>query len=237
MFVKTPLTLKIKDGLWVKLSVRAKEMSLEPVCDLCGDPKPVVAYAAKHTGGKCWRWCFCATCDDAVERKDWQTILARLRERTRQMLLSEGRQTTERMLSGMANRALNDFLRNAAQEHRPVARMIRVDDPSSNRPIEACWKHMQGRGGRWAAFQNQDMGHHDLGRLAFLQYGPGCSYPHPPQRYPDTPAIGLGWRYLHVGFVNLETGEIEHQEQPNAEPADGAVSQMGAKAESDHGRN
>ncbi len=104
-----------------------------------------------------------------------------------------------------------------------TARMIRVSKPADNRPTNVPLNHMRKRGGCWAAYQDQDLGHYDLGRLCFLQYGPGCSYLVPPPRYPDMPAIGCGYRYLHIGYVNLETGEIEDQGQPAAGPADGAV--------------
>jgi len=63
-------------------------------------------------------------------------------------------------------------------------------------------------GTTWAAYQNHDMGHPNLGHLQFLAVGPGCTFKTPPRNSPDTPS-GLGWRYLHVGTVNLETGEIE----------------------------
>lgn len=101
----------------------------------------------------------------------------------------------------------------------PLAgKMIRVDNPADNRPGNVALEHMRKRGGTWAAFQNCNLGHYDLGRLAFLQYGPTCGYPVPPPRYPDCAVIGVGWRYLHVGYVNLTSGEIEETEQPVAAP-------------------
>jgi hypothetical protein len=62
-------------------------------------------------------------------------------------------------------------------------------------------------GQRWAAYQNHDLGHPDIGRLAFLKVGPGCTFPTPPERRPDTPDL-IGWRYLHVGFVDLASGVV-----------------------------
>jgi hypothetical protein len=64
-------------------------------------------------------------------------------------------------------------------------------------------------GTRWAAFRNADMGHRDLGRLSFLLVGSGCTFADPPKHAPDSAEIGLGWRYPHCGYVNLETGKVE----------------------------
>jgi hypothetical protein len=61
---------------------------------------------------------------------------------------------------------------------------------------------------RWAAYQNHDLGHPELGHLQFLATGPGNTFKQPPDRFPDT-ARRIGWRYVHVGFVNLETGKID----------------------------
>jgi len=61
---------------------------------------------------------------------------------------------------------------------------------------------------RWAAYQNKDLGHPDLGHLQFLAVGPDCTFPTPPKRHPDT-ATAINWRYCFVGWVNLETGDIE----------------------------
>ncbi len=67
---------------------------------------------------------------------------------------------------------------------------------------------MRKRGGRWAAYQNHELGHPGLGHLQFLQYGKGCTYVGLPKTYPmDKDA--LGWRYLLVGLVNIEAGLIE----------------------------
>jgi len=60
---------------------------------------------------------------------------------------------------------------------------------------------------KWYAYQNHDLGHYNIGHLQFLIVGPGCTYKEPPQHYPDT-KHGLGWRYILVGTVNLESGLI-----------------------------
>jgi hypothetical protein len=61
---------------------------------------------------------------------------------------------------------------------------------------------------KWWAFQNHDLGSSGLGDLQFLQIGPGRTFTKPPERMPDT-QHSIGWRYVLVGVVNLETGQIE----------------------------
>lgn len=60
----------------------------------------------------------------------------------------------------------------------------------------------------WFAYQNHDMCSSTLGDLRFLQCGQGCSYATAPQKLPDC-HLGIGWRFLLVGKVNLETGEVQ----------------------------
>lgn len=75
-------------------------------------------------------------------------------------------------------------------------------------PDPEALTQMRERGGKWCAFQNHDLGHPEVGNLRFLQYGgTGSTFATPPDRYPDT-QHGLGWRYLHCGFVDLATGTI-----------------------------
>lgn len=69
-------------------------------------------------------------------------------------------------------------------------------------------QQMRERGGKWAAYCNMDMGHSNLGHLKFLKHGDGCTFREPPKpRHPDTPTE-INWRYMYVGEVNLETGEV-----------------------------
>lgn len=63
-------------------------------------------------------------------------------------------------------------------------------------------------GQRWAAYQNHAMDSAGLGHLQFLCVGDDCTFSSAPERMPDS-QHGLGWRYLHVGFVNMKTGQIE----------------------------
>jgi hypothetical protein len=62
-------------------------------------------------------------------------------------------------------------------------------------------------GQTWFAYQNHAMDSASLGLLQFLCCGPGCTFTEPPQRMPDS-HLGIGWRYLLVGKVDFETGQI-----------------------------
>lgn len=85
--------------------------------------------------------------------------------------------------------------------HRRGSRMTLTIEPE---PLA----QMRERGGTWYAYQNQDMSHSDLGRVAFLQVGEQCTHQTPPPHYPDTRSVGFGWRYLRVGPVDLENGAV-----------------------------
>jgi len=62
-------------------------------------------------------------------------------------------------------------------------------------------------GQTWFAYQNHAMDSASLGHLQFLCCGPGCTFTEPPGRMPDS-HLGIGWRYLLVGKVDFETGQI-----------------------------
>ena len=79
----------------------------------------------------------------------------------------------------------------------------------TEKPEPEAFQQMQDRGGKWAAYQSMDMSSATLGDLRFLQVGAGRTFEVAPDRYPDT-QFGIGWRFLFVGFVNLESGEIEN---------------------------
>lgn len=73
---------------------------------------------------------------------------------------------------------------------------------------------MQRSGGTWAAYENQDLGHYEAGRLAFLKVGEDATFKEAPASYPDGTLVGMGWRYRLVGNVDLKTGEIVRQSCP-----------------------
>ena len=60
---------------------------------------------------------------------------------------------------------------------------------------------------RYAVYQNNDLGHPDIGHLKFLAVGPENTLKEAPQRLPDTRSE-INWRYLFAGWVDLSTGEI-----------------------------
>lgn len=66
---------------------------------------------------------------------------------------------------------------------------------------------IRNRGGKWAAYQNAEIGHPQCGHIQFLPYGPGCSFLFAPDRMPDT-HDQINWRYMRIGYVDLELGEI-----------------------------
>jgi hypothetical protein len=75
----------------------------------------------------------------------------------------------------------------------------------------AQMKKASSEGTRWAAYQNHAMDSSGLGELRFLAVGPNNTIKEKPARYPDT-HLGTGWAYLFVGWVNLETGQVEEAE-------------------------
>lgn len=69
-------------------------------------------------------------------------------------------------------------------------------------------KRQSGEQTRWAAYQNQALDSSRLGEVRYLAVGPSNTFKEPPPRYPDS-QYGTGWAYGFLGWVNLETGEIE----------------------------
>lgn len=86
---------------------------------------------------------------------------------------------------------------------------------SENRPTPQALQAMRDRPGTWAAYQNMDLGHPDAGHMRFLKVGPECTLKTAPPRYPDT-SDTIGWRYLYLGMVNLETGVVDVAEKKEA---------------------
>lgn len=75
------------------------------------------------------------------------------------------------------------------------------------KPSPEALATMRERGGDWYAYQSHDMSSATLGDLQFLQCGDGRTFAIPPDRMSDT-QHAIGWRFLLVGKVNLESGEI-----------------------------
>lgn len=61
---------------------------------------------------------------------------------------------------------------------------------------------------KWAAYQNHALDSANCGHLQFLAVGPDNTCKEAPEKYPADTSSGMGWRYLHVGWVDLETGEV-----------------------------
>lgn len=72
---------------------------------------------------------------------------------------------------------------------------------------DALAKMRRVRGVGWAVYQNAALDSESLGDIRFLAYGPAATFAAPPARYPDSP-LGPGWRYVLVGWVDIETGRI-----------------------------
>lgn len=87
-------------------------------------------------------------------------------------------------------------------------------NPNDSDPVDSMFPKMRdqvGKHGVWVAFQNHDLGSAQVGRTAFMVVGPDNTYKTIPSHYPDTPSVGLGWRYLPVGFVDLKKRTIIHE--------------------------
>lgn len=83
------------------------------------------------------------------------------------------------------------------------AQIIGDEQPDSD-AIEAMRSQISPEG-RWAAFQNHDLGSREVGHVMFMAVGPNNT-----TKRIDHPSWGgSNWRYIFVGFVNLETGKIE----------------------------
>ena len=68
---------------------------------------------------------------------------------------------------------------------------------------------------RWAAYQNQALDSADVGQLQFLAIGPQNTHKEPPPHMPDS-HLGIGWKYQFVGWVNLDTCQVEADGQNQA---------------------
>ncbi len=87
-------------------------------------------------------------------------------------------------------------------------------------PSPEALEAMRRHGGKWAAYQNHAMDSATFGALQFLKIGPECTFKQPPDRMPDTPS-SIGWRYLFVGWVDLEVGDIKPEAASSALSTEG----------------
>jgi hypothetical protein len=70
---------------------------------------------------------------------------------------------------------------------------------------------------RWAAYENHALDSATCGELRFLAVGPQNTYTDAPDRYPDSTQLGVGWKFVHIGWVHLESGTIvDDPERPAA---------------------
>lgn len=79
---------------------------------------------------------------------------------------------------------------------------------------ESALSVIRKRGGTWAAYENKAMDSSSAGDRICLQFGKGCTYEAPPPCLPDGP-YGSGWKYVLIGIVDLESGEITDGKQGN----------------------
>lgn len=83
----------------------------------------------------------------------------------------------------------------------------KVEPPDSNVIHPDSLAQLRAKGGTWAVYENVAMDSADLGLQQFIKYGPGCTFERPPEKCPDTPH-GLGWKFKHVGYVDLASGRV-----------------------------
>lgn len=88
-------------------------------------------------------------------------------------------------------------------------------DTPDNRVIHPeSLAQLRNGGGTWAVYQNHDLGHSEVGRLQFLKVGDGCTFATAPARMPDS-HLGIGWRYLLVGYARLSDGAVVEDVEKN----------------------
>lgn len=88
-----------------------------------------------------------------------------------------------------------------------------IVNPGDSDPTETTIANMRDselnrEGTIWYAYQNHDGGHFCYGRTAFRAVGPNNELKTPTNRYSDRLALGSGWRYVLVGYVDLERRTI-----------------------------
>ena len=71
--------------------------------------------------------------------------------------------------------------------------------------LRSMRERVVGRDARWAAYRNLALDSMTLGEFRFLAVGPEATYKEAPPSFPGAD----GWKYRFMGWVNLETGEVE----------------------------
>jgi hypothetical protein len=72
---------------------------------------------------------------------------------------------------------------------------------------------------RWAAYQNKAMDSASAGNVIYLAIGPQNTFKTRPEHAPDGPH-GMGWKYLPIGWVNMEEGRIEEDNGKSSAPTE-----------------
>lgn len=83
-----------------------------------------------------------------------------------------------------------------------------VASPEALAALRERHTHYGEPGHRIAAYQNQALDSAGLGHFVFLIIGPGRALVEAPARAPDGP-YGAGWKYQHVGYLDLDKNELE----------------------------
>lgn len=113
-YLKKPVGTHDLDVVRINQSANEDKLSPEPMCDWCGDPKPVVLYASRRMANGvfkvCWRWMACAVCEALVDNDDWVTIRQRTTARFKKFFahrLPQG--VPDDLVKEAVNAALNQF--------------------------------------------------------------------------------------------------------------------------------
>lgn len=77
-----------------------------------------------------------------------------------------------------------------------------VLEPESLKQVRESKLH-----GRWAVYENVELGHRNMGHVIVLCVGLNRTFTYPPRKAPDG-NYGLGWRYGFKGFLDPATNSI-----------------------------
>jgi hypothetical protein len=91
-----------------------------------------------------------------------------------------------------------------------VNNLLETSDPEALQTFSEVLAILRERlkpGQTWYCYENVALDSANLGHHQFLCCGEGCTFFEPPTRMPDT-SHAIGWKYLLIGHVDMETGEI-----------------------------